>query len=98
MSFLKKLNNSTFQLSVKVKPNSKNQKITNEIEFLTIQIRSRAVRNKANMEIINLLKKRFKISSNQVKIVSGLKSTNKVVHIILDEKVEYQSVLNRLLQ
>ena len=97
MSFLKEVNNFTYQLNVNVKPNSKNQKITDNGKFLTIQIRSKAVKNKANIELINLLKKRLKITSSQIKIVSGLRSTDKIIRINFIEKVDYKLLINNLL-
>lgn len=97
MSFLKEVNKFTYQLNINAKPHSKNQKIIDGGEFLTIQIRSKAVKNKANIELINLLKKKLKINSIQIKIVSGLRSTNKIVQINFIEKVEYKLLINRLL-
>jgi uncharacterized protein (TIGR00251 family) len=97
MSFLKDINNFTYLININVKPNSKSQKITDDGKFLKIQIQSKAVKNKANIELINMLKKQLKITSNQIKIISGVRSTNKIIQINYYEKVEYKTVINRLL-
>ena len=97
MKFLEKVRDFSYVVHVKVKTNSKKQSIINNGEFLTILVRSKAMQNKANNELINLIKKRLEISSNQIQIISGLKSSNKIIQINFLEHVEAQEIYDKLL-
>jgi len=48
-----------------------------------VGLRSRPVKGKANIELIRKLAKYFKVSSSQVRIISGLKSRRKTVEITI---------------
>jgi len=50
----------------------------NDGETLLIDVKNKPEKNKANKEIIKMLKKFFK---NEVKIISGLKQKNKIIEI-----------------
>ena len=67
------------KLSIKVKPNSSKSEFDekNSLAFLKAPPKN----NKANIELIKLLAKHFKVSSSQVKIIKGLRSREKVVEI-----------------
>ena len=66
-------------IKVKVKPNSKSQKIEkikeNEYE---VKLKSKPEDNKANLELIKLMKKHL---NKEIKIIKGLKSKNKVLKV-----------------
>lgn len=66
-------------IKVKVKPNSKEQEIVkiSENEY-KITLKENAEDNKANIELLKMLKKHF---GKEVQIVKGLKSKNKIVSI-----------------
>jgi len=66
-------------IKVKAKPNSKEQEIIkiSENEY-KIALREKAEDNKANIELLKLLKRYF---GKEVRIVKGLKSKNKIVEI-----------------
>ncbi|MFX0081604.1 MAG: DUF167 domain-containing protein [Candidatus Hodarchaeota archaeon] len=96
MRFLEKIDGHTFILHINVKPNSRKQDLIENDKFLTIYVRSKAFKNKANKELINLLKTKLEINLHHIKIVSGLKSTNKVVKLHFLEKREKQSLINKL--
>ncbi|MBD1837019.1 DUF167 domain-containing protein [Coleofasciculus sp. FACHB-64] len=67
---------------VKVKPNSKNQRIEEaEDGSLTVHLKSPPVDGKANEELIQILSKKFNISKSRIFIKSGLSSRNKQVEI-----------------
>ncbi|MBD3255213.1 MAG: hypothetical protein GF383_08980 [Candidatus Lokiarchaeota archaeon] len=85
-------------LTVKVKTNSKKQKIKKEPRNLLVYLRAKPIRNKANKELIKLFKKRLNISSNQIFIVSGLKSSTKRIELILDREFEEKQILNNLIK
>jgi len=48
---------------------------------ITIGIKSKPVKGKANREIIKKLAKYFNVSSSKIRIVSGIRSKNKIVEI-----------------
>ena len=97
MKFLEKIRDMSYVIHVKIKPNSKKQDIINNGEFLTILVRAKAIQNKANKELINLIKKKLKISSNQIQIISGLKGSDKVIQINFLEDVETREIYNKLI-
>ncbi|WP_017295149.1 DUF167 family protein [Geminocystis herdmanii] len=71
------------KITVKVKPNSSQSKITQNSEGIwIINLKSPPVDGKANEELISLLAKQFKVKKSQVIIKLGLSSKNKVIEII----------------
>lgn len=72
--------------SIKVKPNSPQQKITEEADgSLTINLKSSPVDGKANEELIKLLAKKFAVPKSSITIKSGLSSRHKLVVINTDK-------------
>lgn len=69
-------------IKVKVKPNSKQQKIDREADgSLTIRLKSPPIEGKANDELIKLLAKTFKVPKSAITIKSGATSRNKLVEL-----------------
>jgi hypothetical protein len=70
-------------IRVKVKPSSSKQKIESfgDNKYL-IYLTSEPENNKANIELINLLSKYFKIPYTHIKIKFGLSNKEKIVEII----------------
>lgn len=70
------------KVQVKVKPNSKQQKIE---EFpdgsLVVFLKSPPVDGKANQELIKLLAKKFQVPKSNIVIKSGVSSRNKWIEI-----------------
>ena len=66
------------KLSVKVIPNSKENKIEKENRILIVRLKEKAEKGKANIALIKLLTKYF---NSKVRIVSGHRSRNKVIEI-----------------
>jgi len=100
MSLIEKKSDTTFILNIKVKPSSRVQevKIDNDSNFIIIGLRSKPIQNKANIELVQLLKKHLKINGDQIRFISGLKSTFKVIQIIFKEKLKEEEILNKLLK
>lgn len=70
------------QKKVKVKPNSKVQKIETEADgSLNVHLKSPPVDGKANEELITLLAKRFDLPKSYIRIKSGLSSRQKLIEI-----------------
>jgi uncharacterized protein len=67
---------------VKVKPNSKQQKIEEQPDgSLTVHLKSPPVDGKANEELIKLLSEKFDLPKSYIRIKSGLSSRQKLVEI-----------------
>ena len=74
------------QITVKVKPNSKEQKIIEEVDgSLTIRLKSPPVDGKANEELIKVLSKKYHVPKSYIRIKSGISSRQKLVEIDMDE-------------
>ncbi len=70
------------KIQVKVKPNSKQQKIEQSADgSWIIRLKSPPVNGKANQELINLLAKHFQVAKKQIKIKAGLSAKNKLIEI-----------------
>ena len=73
------------QKRVKVKPNSKQQKIEEQTDgSLTIRLKSPPVDGKANEELIKLLADKFNVPKSHIRIKSGLSSRQKLIEIDTD--------------
>jgi uncharacterized protein len=67
---------------VKVKPNSKQQKIEEQPDgSLTVHLKSPPVDGKANEELIKLLSEKFDVPKSYIRIKAGLFSRKKLVEI-----------------
>ena len=70
---------------VKVKPNSKQQKIEEQSDgTLTVYLKSPPVDGKANEELIKLLAEKFDVPKSYIRIKSGLSSRQKLIEIDRD--------------
>jgi uncharacterized protein (TIGR00251 family) len=73
------------QITVKVKPNSKEQKIIEEDDgSLTIRLKSPPVDGKANEELIKVLSKKYSVPKSYIRIKSGASSRQKLIEIDTD--------------
>ncbi len=97
MPFLSRQSDNEFILQIRVKPNSKKQVIFKDNDYLTISLLSKAIKNKANKELINLLKKKLKLSSNQIQLISGLKNTKKLCKLTFTGKTNENEIVERLI-
>ena len=71
------------KISVKVKPNSQQQKIIEaEDGSLTVYLKSPPVDGKANQELIKLLANKYQVSKSQIMIKYGITSKTKLIQII----------------
>ena len=100
MNSIEKLNDKDFILNIRAKPDSKKQailKFTESDNFIHVMLKSKAIKNKANKELIQLLQKKLKLNSNQIEIISGLKSQTKRIRLSFSRvitKTELVSALN----
>ncbi|MEH2084160.1 MAG: DUF167 domain-containing protein [Nostoc sp.] len=70
------------QKKVKVKPNSKQQRIEEQPDSsLTVYLKSPPVDGKANEELIKLLADKFDVPKSHIRIKLGLSSQQKLMEI-----------------
>jgi len=96
-NYLEKKTDLSFLLRVYVKTNARKQEILETGETLVISLRAKPIQNKANRELIGLLKKKLQISTDQVQIISGLKSTNKVIKLEFLEKLREEDIVKKII-
>ncbi|HKZ22273.1 MAG TPA: DUF167 domain-containing protein [candidate division Zixibacteria bacterium] len=70
------------KISVKVKPNSKIEKVEKAVGFWIIHVKEPPQEDKANRAVINLLSAYFKVPKSRISILKGKKSRQKIVGII----------------
>ncbi len=69
-------------IKVKVVPRSSRSGVTGTYgDGLKVKLKSAPVEGKANSELIEILSKEFGISKKDVKIISGVRSKNKIVKL-----------------
>ena len=66
---------------IKVKPNSKTEGIVKEGDIFVIKVCEPPREDKANQAVIKLLAKHFGVSRSQIRILSGLRSKNKIIEL-----------------
>ncbi len=70
------------KLSVKVKPNSRENKVEYvKKDNFRISVKAPPKEGKANKEVIRLLSEYFKVPQSSIRILSGKTSKNKIVEI-----------------
>ena len=73
------------QINIKVKPNSKEQKIIEETDgSLIIRLKSPPVDGKANKELIKVLSKKYNVPKSYFRSKSGVSSRQKLIEIDTD--------------
>ena len=70
------------RLSIRVIPNAKQNKIVPEPNRLKVYLTVPPIEGKANKALIKLLAEHFKIKKNQITVVRGKKSRDKVVGLL----------------
>ncbi len=68
-------------IKIKAKPNSGEEKIEEKESVFHINLKESPEKNKANIELINLLAKHFNKPVGEIKIIRGKTSHNKIVEI-----------------
>jgi len=89
----------TIFLKIRVKTNSKVQKISyNQTtdSWISINVKSKPVKNKANKELIKLLSKKLNIATNQIQIIAGQKNANKTIQIRFYQDISKSKILEKL--
>jgi uncharacterized protein (TIGR00251 family) len=69
------------KIKVKVKPNSKTEELSREGDSFIVKVKEPPKEGKANQAVIKLLAEHFGVLQNQVRILSGFRSRNKVIEV-----------------
>jgi len=70
------------KIQVKVKPNSRTEKVSQEGNSLIVKVKEPPKEGKANQAVIKLLAEHFSVSQSQIRILSGFRSRNKIVEVV----------------
>jgi uncharacterized protein (TIGR00251 family) len=70
------------RIQVKVKPNSRTEEVSKEKDSFVVRVKDLPREGKANLAVIKLLADHFGVPKNQVRILSGFRSQNKVVEVV----------------
>jgi len=69
------------RIIVKVKTGAKKEGVEKE-DYFKVSVKALPVKGKANREVIKLIADYFKTDTSRIRIVSGIKSSKKVIDII----------------
>jgi uncharacterized protein (TIGR00251 family) len=69
------------KIQVKVKPNSKTEELSREGDSFIAKVKEPPREGRANQAIIRLLADHYGVPQNQVRILSGFRSRNKVIEV-----------------
>jgi len=69
------------KIQVKVKPNSRTAEVSREGDSFIVKVKEPPREGRANQAVIKLLAGHFGVPQSQVRILSGLKSRNKVIEV-----------------
>jgi uncharacterized protein (TIGR00251 family) len=69
------------KIQVKVKPNSKTEELSREGDSFIAKVKEPPREGRANQAIIRLLAGHYGVPQNQVRILSGFRSRNKVIEV-----------------
>ena len=83
-------------ISVKVKANSRDNRITKENGVITIRIHAPAQEGKANKAIVGFLSEAMDIPKSFIEIVGGMTSSHKRISIADQYKERVEAVLAKL--
>ena len=69
------------KIQVKVKPGSKTEELSREGYSFIVKVKEPPKEGKANQAVIKLLAEHFGVPQSQVRILSGFRSSNKVIEV-----------------
>jgi uncharacterized protein (TIGR00251 family) len=74
--------NGPVKIEVKVKPNSKTEQVSQVGASFMVEVKQPPKEGQANQAVVKLLAQHFGVPQSQVKILSGLRSKNKIVEVM----------------
>jgi len=72
------------KIRIKVKPSSRTERVSQEGDSFIVKVKEPPKEGKANEAVIKLLAEHFGVPKSQVRILSGLRSRNKVIDVAED--------------
>jgi uncharacterized protein (TIGR00251 family) len=69
------------RIQVKVKPNSRLEEVSQEVDGFIVRVKEPPREGKANQAVIKLLAEHFGVPKGQVRILSGFGSRTKVIEV-----------------
>ena len=72
-------------IKVRVIPNAKKNDVSEEVGQLKVHVKAPAFGGKANKALIGVLAEFFNVKKNDVKIIRGEKSREKVIEVDIDD-------------
>jgi len=72
---------STKKIKIKVHPNSSQEKIEENEDFVEVWIKEKPIESEANKKLLKILKKYF---NGEVNFVSGFNSRIKFIEVVVD--------------
>jgi uncharacterized protein (TIGR00251 family) len=71
------------KIQVNVKPNSKTEDLSREGDSFIVKVKEPPKEGKANQAVIKLLAEHFGVPQSQVRILSGFRSRNKIIEVMV---------------
>lgn len=78
------------KIRVKMKPNSRTEELGQEDDSFIVKVKEPPREGKANQAVIKLLAQHFGVPQSQVRIISGLRSRNKVIEVAEEQCSEIE--------
>ena len=78
------------KIRVKIKPNSRTEELSQEGDSFIVKVKEPPAEGKANQAVIKLLAQHFGVPQSQVRIISGLRSRNKVIEVAEEQCSEIE--------
>jgi len=78
------------KIRVKIKPNSRTEELSQEGDSFIVKVREPPRQGRANQAVIKLLAQHFGVPQSRVRIISGLRSRNKVIEVAEEQCSEIE--------
>ena len=72
-------------INVRVIPNARKNDVSEEVGQLKVHLKAQAVGGKANKALIEVLAEFFNVKKNDVKIIRGERSREKIIEVEIDD-------------
>ena len=69
------------KIRIKVKPSSRTEEVSHEGDSFIVKVKEPPREGRANQAVIELLAAHFGVPKGQVRILSGLRSRNKIIDV-----------------
>ncbi|OQB05469.1 MAG: hypothetical protein BWY19_01007 [bacterium ADurb.Bin212] len=77
------MQNTNKTISLRVHAGSSKNSLEKRADFYELWVTSRAYDNQANLKVIEIMSKCLDVPKSQIKIIKGLKSSQKIIQILI---------------